>query len=415
MPPNGSSGTTAPTTWPSHPAWSSATNATSPPTPCCASTASRWSPSPAASSAGVGAAPLHDLPDRTGPGVTGGDRTGSDRDRPPRTESCSKRSTSPQTSSSAIVDLAVVLRDEKRARRETAAAGRTEHRPHLREDVHPDAVGVRGRRPRSGCARDLPRPRGVPHRAQGDASRTPPGCSGACSTASSTAGFSQQTSRPGRVRRSAGVERPHRPVAPDADAGRHVDHARPLGQARSTRSPTATSVTPATTRPTPCWSPAHCWAWMCGSPHPRPCGPPRGSGDWPHELAQPSGARIDHHRRHVATAVRGGGLPLHRRLALDGRARRRVGRAHRRAPALPGQSERTVLATGNPDVKFMHCLPALHNTDTEVGQHDPRQVGACPPSRSPTRSSSHQPRSSSTRRRTASTPSRRPWWPPWAI
>jgi len=29
-------------------------------------------------------------------------------------------------------------------------------------------------------------------------------------------------------------------------------------------------------------------------------------------------------------------------------------------------------ATGNPDVKFMHCLPALHNTDTELGQrlHD---------------------------------------------
>jgi ornithine carbamoyltransferase len=28
--------------------------------------------------------------------------------------------------------------------------------------------------------------------------------------------------------------------------------------------------------------------------------------------------------------------------------------------------------TGNPDVKFMHCLPAFHNTDTEVGKeiHD---------------------------------------------
>ena len=29
-------------------------------------------------------------------------------------------------------------------------------------------------------------------------------------------------------------------------------------------------------------------------------------------------------------------------------------------------------ATDNPDVKFMHCLPALHNTETEVGRqiHD---------------------------------------------
>jgi ornithine carbamoyltransferase len=28
----------------------------------------------------------------------------------------------------------------------------------------------------------------------------------------------------------------------------------------------------------------------------------------------------------------------------------------------------TMRATGNPDVKFMHCLPAFHNTDTQVGK-----------------------------------------------
>jgi ornithine carbamoyltransferase len=28
----------------------------------------------------------------------------------------------------------------------------------------------------------------------------------------------------------------------------------------------------------------------------------------------------------------------------------------------------TMAATGNPDAKFMHCLPAFHNTDTEVGK-----------------------------------------------
>jgi len=28
----------------------------------------------------------------------------------------------------------------------------------------------------------------------------------------------------------------------------------------------------------------------------------------------------------------------------------------------------TMAATGNPDVKFMHCLPAFHNTDTRVGR-----------------------------------------------
>jgi ornithine carbamoyltransferase len=40
---------------------------------------------------------------------------------------------------------------------------------------------------------------------------------------------------------------------------------------------------------------------------------------------------------------------------------------------LPYQVNAALLkATGNPDVKFMHCLPALHNTETEVGRqlHD---------------------------------------------
>jgi ornithine carbamoyltransferase len=46
---------------------------------------------------------------------------------------------------------------------------------------------------------------------------------------------------------------------------------------------------------------------------------------------------------------------------------------------LPYQVNAGVLAaTGNPDVKFMHCLPALHNRETEVGQQlcDRRGVAA---------------------------------------
>ena len=36
---------------------------------------------------------------------------------------------------------------------------------------------------------------------------------------------------------------------------------------------------------------------------------------------------------------------------------------------LPYQVNQGVIAaTGNPAVKFMHCLPALHNRDTEVGR-----------------------------------------------
>ncbi len=36
---------------------------------------------------------------------------------------------------------------------------------------------------------------------------------------------------------------------------------------------------------------------------------------------------------------------------------------------LPYQvNAKTMSLTGNPDVKFMHCLPAFHNSDTQVGQ-----------------------------------------------
>jgi ornithine carbamoyltransferase len=31
-------------------------------------------------------------------------------------------------------------------------------------------------------------------------------------------------------------------------------------------------------------------------------------------------------------------------------------------------NRKTLELTGNPDVKFMHCLPAFHNTETQVGK-----------------------------------------------
>jgi ornithine carbamoyltransferase len=43
---------------------------------------------------------------------------------------------------------------------------------------------------------------------------------------------------------------------------------------------------------------------------------------------------------------------------------------------LPYQVNATVMkATGNPAVKFLHCLPALHNRDTEIGQQIYAQRG----------------------------------------
>ena len=46
---------------------------------------------------------------------------------------------------------------------------------------------------------------------------------------------------------------------------------------------------------------------------------------------------------------------------------------------LPYQVNRSLLAaTANPAVKFMHCLPALHDTDTEIGRrlYDRRGLAA---------------------------------------
>jgi len=41
----------------------------------------------------------------------------------------------------------------------------------------------------------------------------------------------------------------------------------------------------------------------------------------------------------------------------------------RHAPFLPYQiNAKTMAATGNPDTKFMHCLPAFHNAETKVGK-----------------------------------------------
>ncbi len=43
-------------------------------------------------------------------------------------------------------------------------------------------------------------------------------------------------------------------------------------------------------------------------------------------------------------------------------------RAHRPAAPVSDQCTQTMELTGNPNCKFMHCLPAFHNADTSVGK-----------------------------------------------
>ena len=73
-----------------------------------------------------------------------------------------------------------------------------------------------------------------------------------------------------------------------------------------------------------------------------------------------------------------------------------------------------VKRTGNPKVKFMHCLPAFHNRETKVGEEIYQKSGmeSLEVTDEVFESSA---RSSSTRPRTACTRSRRSWWRRWGI
>ena len=168
-----------------------------------------------------------------------------------------------------LVDLGHRLREEKRSPVPGSPAGRAEHRPDLREGFHPDPFGLRGRRARRGSARHLPRARGIPSRHQrvGERHRPRPRAHVRWDRVPRLRSGNRRDHEP--VRWGAGVERAHRPVASDPDAGRCPDHAGSQRQARLPPVPAAISATAGTTRRTRCWSPARCSAWTYGSAHPR--------------------------------------------------------------------------------------------------------------------------------------------------
>ena len=176
------------------------------------------------------------------------------------------------------------------------------------------------------------------------------------------------------LRRGAGLERADRPVAPDPDAGRRPHDARPRRHSRSKTSPTATSATPATTRRTRCSSPARCSASTSGSP-------PRGaladqprSARSPSRLATSSGARLTV-TDDVARGGRWSRLPLHRRLAVDGRAGGGVGRAHR-ASSCPTRSTPTREGDAEPGGEVPALPPGPAQPRHRGRRDDLRQVGS---------------------------------------
>ena len=235
-----------------------------------------------------------------------------------------------------------------------AAPGRQGDRADLREGLHAHALRVRGRRLRPGRARDVHRPERLAHGPQGDRQGHRPG-----------ARAHVRRDRVPRVRRGdrrraravggrAGLQRPDRRVAPDADARRLPDDARAPRQALHADDATATSATPASTWPTATWRSAPNWAWTSASPRRARCGPTRPWSGPPR--ASPPSRRADHDhrgRRRGRPRLR---LPAHRRVGLDGRVRRRLGRAHRAAHALPGQ--RAGDGGDRQPGRQVHALPA---------------------------------------------------------
>ena len=92
------------------------------------------------------------------------------------------------------------------------------------------------------------------------------------------------------------------------------------------------------------------------------------------DLAAKSGARLT---ITDDTESRGKGRRLHsyRRLGLDGRTKGGVEGAHQAADAVSGQCGADEAASGNPQVKFMHCLPAFHDTETTLGKQIAKDYG----------------------------------------
>ncbi len=91
-------------------------------------------------------------------------------------------------------------------------------------------------------------------------------------------------------------------------------------------------------------------------------------------IAAHTGARLTH-TSDIATGVARRRLHLHRRVGLDGRTRRNLGSNASTVLTAYQVNQNLLDKTGNPHVKFMHCLPAFHNRDTTVGEQLYQRTG----------------------------------------
>ena len=172
----------------------------------------------------------------------------------------------------------------------------------------------------------------------------------------------------------AGLQRPHRRVAPDADARRLPDDARApatsrssemtfcyLGDARFNMANSYLVVGAKLGMDVRIAAPKSLWPSAGAHRHGARASP------------QSAGGRITI-TEDVEEAVRGCDFLLTDVWVSMGEPDEVW--AERIKLLMPYQiNAQTMAATGNPDVKFMHCLPAFHNADTQVGKEIDEKFG----------------------------------------
>ncbi len=236
-----------------------------------------------------------------------------------------------------------------------ADARRQDDRVDLREDLDPDPMCLRGGGLPPGCPAHLPRPARQPDRAQGVVRRHRSGARPALRRHRVPRVTARGLRDPGEVCRCARLQRANRHVAPDSGAVRHRHHGRALAQAgrrdllRLRRGcPLQHGELVARRR--------------------RHVGDGRADRRPPAVVAQRrdrrarSATRRDHgcpdrvdggpRRRRCRSRLR-----AHRRVGVDGRGRRGVGRADRTPHALPSDLDRD--GVHRKPGHEVHALPAL--------------------------------------------------------
>ena len=289
-----------------------------------------------------------------------------------------------------LVELAAELKAAKKAGHRDAAAARQEHRADLREDLHPHPLRLRGRRRRPGRlhARIWTRParRSATRSPSKDTARVLGRMFDAIEYRGDSQAAVEELAAYAGVPVYNGLTDDWHPTQMLADVLTMTEHSdKPLERDRL-RLPRRRPLQHGQLLP------GHRRAAGHGRPDrraPRPTGRPRTSS----RRRASSPRRAAPGSRSPRTSPRACGAPTSSPPTSGSRwaSPRRCGTSGSRAAAVRRDMD-VLRATGNADVKFLHCLPAFHDLGTDVGREIHERHGPDRRWRSPTRSSSRRTR-----------------------